>query len=87
MCKFYHVPLVRYNYSKRFHEKTIFDNKNNFKKCKTTSVDLEKTFKYLKIPESLRLENFTEQYLCKGLFLHVFLQPKRFLQKHRIKKS
>ena len=37
-----------------------------------TSVDAEKSLKYSKIQESLRSENFTEYYLCKGIFLYFF---------------
>ena len=36
-----------------------------------TSVNLEKT-EFFKIQESLRSENLTKYYLCKGKFLHVF---------------
>ena len=43
-----------------------------------TSVNLEKTLEYLKIQESLRSENLTEYYLCKGIFLYVFLYPERY---------
>ena len=43
-----------------------------------TSVNLEKTLKYLKIQESLRSENLTEYCLCKGIFLYVFLYPERY---------
>ena len=33
------------------------------------SVNLGKTLEYPKIQESLRSENLTEYYLCKGVFL------------------
>ena len=33
------------------------------------SVNLEKSLEHLKIQESLRSENLTEYYLCKGIFL------------------
>ena len=42
-----------------------------------TSVNLEKTLEYLNIQENLPSENHTEYYLCKGIFLHVFLYPER----------
>ena len=38
------------------------------KTCNMRFVNLEETFKYLKIQEILRLENLTEYYLCKGMF-------------------
>ena len=37
-----------------------------------TSVNLEKTLKYLTNQENLRSENLTEYYLCKEIFLYVF---------------
>ena len=37
-----------------------------------TSVNLEKTLEYPKIQESLRPENLTEYYLCKGMFFFMF---------------
>ena len=40
-----------------------------------TSVNLEKSREYCKIGESLRSENLIEYYLCKGIFLYVFLYP------------
>ena len=39
------------------------------------SVNLEKALKYFKIQESLRSEKY---YLCKGIFLYVFLYPERY---------
>ena len=33
-----------------------------------TSVNLEKNLEYFKIQESLRSENLTKYYLCKGIF-------------------
>ena len=48
------------------------------------SVNLEKTFKYLKIQESLRSENLTGYYLCKVIFLCFSLLWK-ILYKHEIK--
>ena len=43
-----------------------------------TSVNLGKTLEYLKIQESLRPENLTQYYLCKGIFSYVFLYPERY---------
>ena len=43
-----------------------------------TSVNLEKTLEYPKIQESLPTENLTEYYLCKRIFLYVFLYPERY---------
>ena len=43
-----------------------------------TSVNLEKFLEYLKIQKSLRSENLTKYYLCKGIFLYVFLDPERY---------
>ena len=40
-----------------------------------TSVNLEKTLQYFNIQESLNSENLTKYYLCKGIFLYVFLYP------------
>ena len=39
------------------------------------SVNLEKALKHFKIQESLRSEKY---YLCKGIFLYVFLYPERY---------
>ena len=55
------------NIKKAIFDKTFFE--------KVTSVNLGKTFEYLKIQESIRSENLTEYYLCKGIFLYVFLYP------------
>ena len=49
-----------------------------------TSVNLDKTLKYFKIQESLRSENFTKYYLCKGMFLR-FSLPWKILCKHKVK--
>ena len=43
-----------------------------------TFVNLEETLYYNKIQESLRSKNLTEYYLCKGIFLYVFLYPERY---------
>ena len=43
-----------------------------------TSINLEKSLEYLKIQESLRSENLTEYYLCKWVFLNVFLYSERY---------
>ena len=43
-----------------------------------TSVNLDKTLKYLTEQESLRYENLADYYLCKGIFLYVFLYPERY---------
>ena len=43
-----------------------------------TFVNLEETLDYNKIQESLRSKNLTEHYLCKGIFLYVFLYPERY---------
>ena len=40
-----------------------------------TFVNLRKT---LKIQESLKSENLTEHYLCKGIFLYLFVYPERY---------
>ena len=50
-----------------------------------TSVNLEKTFEYLKIQESLRSENITKYYLCKGLFLCFSLLWKILYNKYKVK--
>ena len=39
------------------------------------SVKLEKTLEYLKIQEILRSEDLAKYYLCKGIFLYIFLCP------------
>ena len=41
--------------------------------CDVTSINLGKTLAFLKIQESLRSENLTEYYLCKGIFFMLFL--------------
>ena len=51
--------------------------KKKFEKCNMTSVNLGKTLEYLKTQESLRSENVTKYYLCKGISLYVFLYPER----------
>ena len=38
-----------------------------------TSAMLEKILEYLKVQEIWRPENLPEYYLCKGIFLYVFL--------------
>ena len=52
-----------------------------------TSVNLEKTFDYFKIQESLQPKNLTEYYLCKGIFLYVFLYPERYYTSTKENKS
>ena len=42
------------------------------------TVNLGKILEYLKIQESLRSNILTDYYLCKGIFLYVFLYPKRY---------
>ena len=32
------------------------------------------------IQRSLQYENFTKYYLCKGIFLYIFLYPERYYQ-------
>ena len=66
------------------YEKTIFEKKYDFKSAVLTSVNLEKTLEYLKIQESLRSENLTKYYLCKGLF-SCFSPPWKILCKYRVK--
>ena len=51
------------------------------------SANLEKTLKCLKIQESLRSENLTEYYLCKGIFLYVFIYPERYYTTTKYDKS
>ena len=48
-----------------------------------TSANLGKILEYLKIQENLLSKNFTKYYLCKGMFLYVFLYPERY--KHNVK--
>ena len=61
------------------YEKTIFDKKNNsIEKCDMTSINLEKTLEYFKIQKRLRSEILTKYYLCKGIFLCVFLCHERY---------
>ena len=56
--------------------KTIFDKKKNqFETRDMTFNSLEKTLGYLTIEESLRSEDYTEYYSCKGIFLYVFFYP------------
>ena len=43
-------------------------------------VNLGKNLEYLKTQESLRSENLTEYYLCKGIFLYVFSTMKDIIQ-------
>ena len=57
------------------YEKTIFDKKKYLEKRDMASVNLEKALKYFKIQESLRSEKY---YLCKRIFLYVFLYPERY---------
>ena len=45
-----------------------------------TSVKLEETLKYFEIQESLRSENLTKYYLCKGIFLYFFFTLKDIMQ-------
>ena len=45
-----------------------------------TSVKLEETLKYFEIQESLRSENLTKYYLCKGIFLYIFSTLKDIMQ-------
>ena len=46
-----------------------------------TSINLEKTLKYLKIRESLRSGNFVEYYLCMQKYFGMFFStPKYILQ-------
>ena len=45
-----------------------------------TSVKLEETLKYFEIQESLRPENLTKYYLCKGIFLYIFSTLKDIIQ-------
>ena len=44
-------------------------------------LNLEKTLEYFKIQESLRSENLTKYYLCKGIFLYIFLYPEKYYTK------
>ena len=48
-----------------------------------TSANLGKILEYLKIQENLLSKNLTKYYLCKGMFLYVFLYPERY--KHNVK--
>ena len=50
-----------------------------------TSINLEKTLEYPKIQESLRSENLTEYYLCKGMFFLCFSLSWKILYKHKVK--
>ena len=59
------------------YEKTIFDKKNNLKSA-TGHVNFEKNLEYFKIQGRLRTKNFRKYYLCKGIFLYVFLYPERY---------
>ena len=43
-----------------------------------TSINLEKIREYFKIHEYLRSENPAKYYLCRGIFLYVFLLPERY---------
>ena len=43
-----------------------------------TFVNLEKTLECLKIKESVRSEIHTKYYLCREIFLSVFLYPERY---------
>ena len=63
----------------------MFHNKTQFEKCDMTSVNLEEILKYLKIKESLRSENLANYYLCKGIFLFVFIYPEIYYIKHKVK--
>ena len=61
------------------YERKIFGQKKQFEKCNKTSFNLEKTLEYLKIQESLRSENLTEYYSCKGIFSYFSLYTERYI--------
>ena len=63
------------NIKKTIFDKTFFEKVTSVNLENMTSVNLGKTFEYLKIQEGIRSENLTEYYLCKGIFLYVFLYP------------
>ena len=73
------AALIRRNTVVNY-KKTIFDK--NIEKCDVSL--LRKTSKYLHIQESLRYENSTEYYLCKGIFLYVFSTLKDIIQAQSI---
>ena len=49
-------------------------------KSDMTSVNLEKFLEYLRIQKSLRSENLTKYYLCKGIFYMFFSTLKDIIQ-------
>ena len=55
-----------------------FLTKNINKNSNISSIILGKALKYVKIQESLRSENLAEYYLCKGMFLFIFLLTERY---------
>ena len=61
------------------YETTFSDKNNNLRSVTWKSPpNLEKTFEYLKIQESLQSENLTKYYLCEGVFLFDFLHPEKY---------
>ena len=52
-----------------------------------TSVNLEKALEYLQIQDGLRSENLTGYYICKGIFLYIFLETERYYTSTKLNKS
>ena len=67
--------------------KRQFLTKKKIEKSDMTFIKLEKTLEYSKIQESLLSENLTNYYLCKGIFLYVFLCPERYSTNTKQNKS
>ena len=59
------------------YEKIIFDKKKVIKKLQHDVHQFEKTLEYLRFKKAYSLK-MSEYYLCKGIFLHVFLYPERY---------
>ena len=67
------------------YENIIFDEKIAIWKVRHDVLNIERTFRYLKIQDSLPSENVTEYYLCIKKYFEIFSLSRDIFDQHKIK--